>query len=381
MKILTDIRPVQTAGITQTLGSFLDFANKNKKNVFKIVGVNMLDQKEKTYKKSKKGNNTIISIGTPIPKIKDVLKNAKNLKDVRKKYASVIAAYREAIRKEKPDLVLINGTYYRPWCLFVAAEYESIPMVLHYHGVLSKEIEGWLPKDRKILNEMEKSFDRDNLFYIFPSNITKRVVENEIFGHKVEKSFVLPNPVPLHFFSNSVCGNKINVGIVSRWVKVKNVDFCETLAKYNKDRGGRFVINVVTDLDKKNSLYKNLSKDIKFYSPRSNKRLLDFYKNMGVIISPSYFETYGNVAKEALAAGVPAIVNPNMGVAETFKKLGLGHWVSNFSSVKEIYNKIENIIGSKVKDGVRLKIKEMYSPEKVFNKMISILVFVGNSKN
>jgi len=375
MKVLTNIRFAQTAGIAQNLKLFLSFVKKSKKGVLEVIGVNIVDQKEKRYKRIKNGNVTIISINMPIPNIKDVLNKVQHLEEVKREYAQVITAYREAIKKEKPDMVLVNGTYYMPWSLFLAADLESVPVVLHYHGLLTKETEEYPKKQRKLFRDMERSFDKSNLSYIFPSKMAKKMVEGQVFRHKIKKYFILPSPVPLYFFNNDGCGDKRNIGIISRWAKVKNIDFCKALAEYNSEKNGKFIINLITDLNPESRCYKDLSPKIKFWPPRSNKSLLGFYKNMGIMISPSHFETYGNVAKEALAAGVPAIISHNMGVSETFKGLGLKTWIGDFSSIKKIYSKIEDVAGRGVEDSIRLTIKKLYSPEKIFNKMVDILIF------
>jgi glycosyltransferase involved in cell wall biosynthesis len=377
MKILTNIRFAQTAGIAQTLISFLDFVKKNKKGVLEVVGVNIIDGAKASYSKSQNGNILIISATTHVPHIKDVVERAGSIKDIQKSYRQVVEIYRKAIQSEKPDVVLINGTYYMPWCLYLAAKEEKIPVVLHYHGVLSIETQNWPARQRALFVEMEKSMDREDTFYIFPSKITKKMVEKIIYGHKVKNSAVIPNPVPLHFFENNSENNsKVNIGIVSRWAGIKNVAFCEAFAKYNRNNGSRFIINLISDLKKQDVRYKELSKIIKIHPSVENKKLAGFYKKMGVVISPSHFETYGNVSKEALASGVPAIVNSNMGVAETYKKLGLGKWVISFGSVKRVYKKIENVIGSGVERNVRRKIRKDYSPCKIFNKIVDTLEFV-----
>jgi len=145
------------------------------------------------------------------------------------------------------------------------------------------------------------------------------------------------------------------------------------LADYNQKKGNKFVINVITDLDKNNKIYKDLSKLVKFHKPKTNKNLASFYRNMGVVISPSHFETYGNVAKEALASGTPAMVNSNMGVSETFNVLGLNDWIISFDSVKFVYDKIDGMIGETVNSDVRDKMKDLYVPQKIFNQIITIL--------
>jgi len=373
MKILTSIKVAQTAGIAQVVLSFMDFIEKSKGNNFKIVAVNIINQKKKIRKRIDTKKTSIISFGISVSNIAEVVNKAKNLSDVKKEYEEVISAYQMAIREENPDLVLVNGTYFMPWCLLLAAERENIPVVLHYHGVLAKEVQNWKTKQRKIFLDMERCFDKKDIFYIFPSHITKEVVEKEVFKHKIKKSAIIPNPVSAHFFQEENKVEKINIGIVSRWTGIKNVRFCEELAHYNSKNGNRFVVNVITDLDKNNKIYKKLSKLVKFHKPKTNKKLASFYRNMGVIISPSHFETYGNVAKESIASGTPAMVSCNMGVSETFNNLGLSDWVINFDSVKSVYDKIDNIMGEVVHVDVKNKMKKLYMPHTIFNQILSIL--------
>lgn len=373
MKVLTSIKVAQTAGIAQVVLSFMDFIEKSKGNNLSIVAVNITNQKKKTFKKVNTKKTSTISFGINVPNIAEVVNKAKNLSEVKKAYKEVIFAYQIAIRSEKPDLVLINGTYFMPWCLLLAAEREKIPAVLHYHGVLAKEVQNWGKKQRKIFLDMERCFDKKSMFYIFPSNITKNVVEKEVFKHEIKKSAIVPNPVSSHFFKEENKVEKRNIGIVSRWTGIKNVRFCEEFASYNNKNGNRFVINVITDLDEKNKIYKKLSKLVKFHKPKTNKNLASFYKNMGIVISPSHFETYGNVAKESVASGTPAMVNSNMGVSETFNILGLNDWVISFDSVKSVYDKIESVIGKTVHNDVKNKMEELYAPDIIFNKIISIL--------
>ncbi len=373
MKILTSIKFAQTAGIAQVVLSFMDFIEKSKGHDLNIVAVNIINQKEKSVKKVSTKKTSTISVGIDVPNIADVVNKAKNLAEVQKAYEPVILAYQEAIKNEKPDLVLVNGTYFMPWCLFLAAEREKVPMVLHYHGVLLKEVQNWGAKQRKIFLNMERCFDRKDIFYIFPSKITKSVVEKEVFKHKIKKSAVIPNPVSDHFFEEKIRVEKRNIGIVSRWTGIKNVRFCEELADYNNKNGNKFVVNIITDLQEDNKIYKKLSKLVKFHKPKSNKKLASFYRNMGVVISPSHFETYGNVAKESIASGTPAMVNCNMGVSETFDSLGLGDWIIDFDSVKSVYDKIEGVMGEGVCKDVKKKMKELYTPHPIFTEIISVL--------
>ena len=373
IKVLTSIKIAQTAGIAQVVFSFLDFIENGKRKDINIVAVNLKDDIKNSYKKVSGKKTGIISISTKIPNIAEVINKSKTLDEVRNEYESVIGLYQAAIKDEKPDLVLVNGTYFMPWCLLIAAEREKIPAVVHYHGVLAKEVQNWGENQRKLFLEMERCFDNKKLFYIFPSKITKDIVEKEVFGHEIKKCVILPNPVSEHFFGDKIKKENNNIGIVSRWTGIKNIAFCKKLAEYNRKKGSKFVVNVICDLNVKNKEYIALSKIVTFHKPKTNKKLASFYRNMGVVISPSHFETYGNVAKESIASGTPAMVSCNMGVSETFNHLGLSDWIIDFDSVKSVYNKIESVMGDKVHVDVKDKMKELYMPHTIFSQMISIL--------
>ena len=155
MKILTGIKFAQTAGIAQVVLSFMDFIEKSKETDLNIVAVNIVNQKKKTFRKVSTKKTSTISLGVEVPNIAEVVKSAKNIAEVEEKYEEVISVYQKTIKNEKPDLVLINGTYFMPWCLHLAAKREKVPVVLHYHGVLAKEVQSWPNKQRKIFLDME----------------------------------------------------------------------------------------------------------------------------------------------------------------------------------------------------------------------------------
>jgi glycosyltransferase involved in cell wall biosynthesis len=376
MKILTNIKFVKLAGITQTFSAFIDFAEKDKQTKINIVGVTMANRKigaREGFNAVKRNKFSLLSVKIKIPSIKRVMKKAKDIEDVKRAYKHIIEAYDKTIKQEKPDLILINGTYYMPWCLLQASKANNIPVVLHYHGVLTKETADWKEVPRKIFRQMEECFDDKKLFYLFPSNLTKEVVEKEVFGHRVSKFSILPNPVSLRFFEAHSKSRHRNIGIISRWQKVKNTGFWEKLADYNQKNGDKFKINIVTDLKKGNKHRDKLDGLVRFRRPMSNGRLAKFYEDMDVIVSPSHFETYGNVANEAIATGTPALISKNMGVSEVFKNLGLDRWIIDFNSVKNVYEKINKAIKQKVDTETRNKMKELYSSGAVYGKMFSIL--------
>ena len=132
IKVLTSVRVAQTAGIAQVVFSFLGFVENSKKSKISVVAVDIINSNKKSsYRKTTGKQTSVISIHTKLPNIGEAISKAKNLKDIEKKYEKIIFLYQKAIQKEKPDLVLINGTYFMPWCLLIASERENIPAVVH----------------------------------------------------------------------------------------------------------------------------------------------------------------------------------------------------------------------------------------------------------
>jgi glycosyltransferase involved in cell wall biosynthesis len=372
MKILTNIRFAKLAGIAQTLSSFINFIEQKRSCGIKIVGVDLSNTE--TIKKQE-GSFSLISQKIEAPLVLDAIKSSTTIDELINLFQPLVQAYKNVIAQEKPDVILINGTYYLPWCLLHASKNFNIPAIVHYHGSMTKETAHWKNEvHRELFFNMERQFDNPNIFYIFPSNLAKTVVEKEIFGHSIKKCTVLPNPVPAYFFkAKPPKGIRKHIGVVGRWTKIKNPNFVKRLARYNAKHGNNYSLNVVSDISQRSLACRELNGLACFKSPMNNIKLSKFYASMGVVISPSHFETYGNVAKEALASGVPALISPQMGVAETFKDLGLDDWIIDFRSVRKVFSKIKDVSSQTVPASVREQLKDKYSPEIIHDKMVDII--------
>lgn len=376
MKILTNTQSVQVGGIAQSISSFLHFIEKNKNEDVDIVGIDIIRQyskNEKIFSKRETNNKiTVITQGVFCKQIHEVLLNIDSLKDLENEYQDITDTFKKIISKEKPDLIVLNGTYFVPWCLYLAAKSFNIPIVLHYHGIITKETESWDSHSHLLMKAMEKTFDNSRIQYIFPSKLAKEVVENQVFGHKISNSAILHNSISSHFFDVNTKGIPANIGIVNRWTEVKNPNFVMDFAKYNTDNKGQFKMNLITDV--KDISKKDMSrlKSVKVRPGMSSFNLSKFYGTMGTIICPSVFESYGNVPQEAVASGTPALIGNNMGIAEVFRKIGLEDFIVDFDSVKNVYDKIKEVSNHRVKKGVRAAMKNELSSDMVNTKLLKI---------
>jgi len=380
MKVLTNIRFYTVAGIAQYLSNFIRHNERDSSSSLFLHGVDIMRPDEKQnipfalIQSARRFK--LITRCVDSPQIADVIKTAPNLDHVRSTYEPIIQAYLSAIEQVQPDVILINGTFYLPWCLLQAAtRYNKARIIVHYHGVLKKEVEHWkeeLAKQRFL--EMERDFDRPNITYVFPSNHARQTAENEVFGHVLQHAVVLPNPTPEAFFQKPQGIRERTIGMVSRWTRVKNPSFLISLARHNRKTRAGYHIRAISDLEKDTLSYKKASSIISFSPPVDNAQLPSFYRRLGVLIMPSHFETYGNVAQEALAMNTPVLVSENSWFADTLRELELDRWVMDFSSPAAILERIEEIIATGVPHAAWEQLRERYSDTPIFNAYSRILL-------
>lgn len=376
MKILTNVRFYHLAGISQTVQSFMSFAKRQEKD--EVVGINLLDASlEQKFEFQKNKNNfAVINKKAFFPNLENVSLKCQSINDLLKEFEPFISLYRQIIKQVKPDAILINGTYFLPWSFYMASLDFNIPIFLHYHGVLTKEIAHLKKERRQIFEKMEKTFYSPKVFYIFPSWLAKQTVENEVFHAKLNSGYtILPNPV---FFkptkpTKTLIKKRKNIGAVSRWTEVKNPHFFSKIARYDLKKGDYFDFHIVTDLEKKSEKYKTLEKFIKIRRSMRHKNLASYYQNMDLILCPSHFETYGNVAQEAIVHGTPSLVSKNMGISEVFERYGLQKWVIDFHEPSKVHKKCMETTKEFISFDLRKQIANDLSPDKIHSKLFEVL--------
>lgn len=382
MKILSNTQSIQIGGISQYSSLFQQFLEKNSKENIHLVGIDITrkysQSKKLLYKRQTEGQTTIITQEVPMRRIQEVLPMIKSVKEIENEYQVVLEIFKKLIRVEKPDLIVINGTYFIPWCLYLAAKEFSIPIILHYHGIITKETAAWDAHAHSLMKQMEQTFDNSRLYYVFPSNLAKEVVENEVFGHQIYQSAVLPNPIPAHFFDVNISGGARNIGIISRWTDNKNTDFIKRFAKLNIKNHNFFSINMVTDTDCIPNKDKKISRMVNLHPPMNTLELGKFYGASGSIICPSIFETYGNVGQEAIATRTPALIGAGMGVSEIFRQIGLEYLITDFTSVENVYEKVKAVTKLGINKKTRKILKRRLSPDKLYTQLLNIYKSAAN---
>jgi len=306
--------------------------------------------------------------------INKITKEAKSLKEVKRKFKPIIKLVREIIKKEKPDIFLINGTYYIPWIMSIAARIEKIPVVLWYAGSLSKETIHFTKKQRQIFLEIEKDIIKNSSKIIFPSEICKKTIIKDVSNlKKTREGLIVPNPISPIFTKEKKQRKIINnkIAFIGRNTPIKNIEAFISLHLLLNKIGWKHEATIINGKEHKS--IKNIPKDIKINPAMANGELKSFYKKQGLIISPSHFETFGNVPVETACIGIPVLVNENMGCSEVFKQAGLEEMIINFDDLNLVAERTINLCGKPI-NSIKLNIlKNLVDCEVVSKEIIKVL--------
>lgn len=245
--------------------------------------------------------------------------------NLRKRWNPLIETAKMILRQEQPDIVLVNGTYYAPWILAKAAEELGIPVVLRYAGVLRRETShySFFVRRRLLLHERWLAEMANSV--IFPSTLCKKVVEDEILGHAVQLGTVIPNPAKAKGSrGRRKAGRRFAMAVVGRWTRIKNFQaFIRLHNQLLHERWAHRAIMVTSYWDEKFGIPGTVERK----DAMSQENLCKFYKSIDLLIVPSHFETFSNVAAEALINGTSVLVSEQVGFAEVLRKAGLGRMV------------------------------------------------------
>ena len=305
--------------------------------------------------------------------INKILKKAKTLKEVEVYFKETIVIIRKLLQEQKPDVMLLSGTYYIPWLISIAAQKEGIPIVLRYAGVLSRETASWPPRAQNIFLEMERSVSKRAATIIFPSELCKQVVEKEVIKKTLEESYIIPNALSATFTgANFVSSVERRIAAVGRYDTIKNLGAFIALHKLLLKRGWKHTASLVTSRTK----IPYLPKTINLLPPMTPEGIKRFYTTEGLIVCPSLFETFGNVPMEAACLGIPVLVSDQMGCADILRQARLESMITSFDDLEKVADKAMKLCGQYILPKQRLAIKRLLDPSLICEEIFAVLTYV-----
>lgn len=113
---------------------------------------------------------------------------------------------------------------------------------------------------------------------------------------------------------------------------------------------------------------------VEFKAPMSQDELRAFYHSIDLIVVPSHFETFCNVAAEALVHGTSVLVSENVGFAEVLRKTGLERMIiSSFDDPDEVAGAVQKLAKARLSQKERDAVARLLDPQEVHQDILSVL--------
>jgi glycosyltransferase involved in cell wall biosynthesis len=291
--------------------------------------------------------------------------------NLRKHWNVLVETTKNILRQESPDVVLINGTYFVPWILMTAAKEIGIPVVTRYAGILQKEVvhKSYFVRRRLLKHERWLASVSDAV--IFPSTLCRHVVEAEILKRPVKRGIVIPNPVADVPRAPRRAPHRYTIAAIGRWTPIKNFQaFIALHEELLRQNFAHKAIMVTSFHDKKFPVPETIER----IDPMSQEALRNFYRSIDLLVMPSHFETFGNVAAEALVHGTSVLVSRNVGFGEILHKAGLSRMIApSFDSPEEVAAAVKRLRKTRVTKKEREKVVRLLEPTLVHNSILKVL--------
>lgn len=296
--------------------------------------------------------------------------------DPKKKWKILIDTAKDVFRKEAPDVVLINGTYNTPWILAQAAKELGIPIVLRYAGVLQREISHKKFFIRKRLLKYEKWLAASATTIIFPSKICQKTVETEILGSPVKHSVVIPNSAITTKSLVRRNTGRFALAAIGRWTSIKN--FQAFIALHNEllsEEWPHRAIMITSHWDEKFGIPETIERK----DPMNQEDLFKFYRSINLLVVASHFETFCNVAAEAVVSGAQVLVSKNVGFSEILMKAGLSRMViDSFDDPVKVAKAVKKLAKTKLSQKELKRVTFLLDPQVVHQRILNVLNQVIN---
>jgi phosphatidylinositol alpha 1,6-mannosyltransferase len=273
-------------------------------------------------------------------------------------YNRHIRRVEKALDEFKPDLLHLTGVNDVSIIAAILAYKRRLPLIGSWHTNVHEfaarrldKLFGFLPKNfRNSLTGLaeRKIFDWAVLYYKMPQVVLSPNAElvESLVRDEERASLLMRRGVDTEMFNpnkRTVTDGIFRFGYIGRLREEKNVRLLEKLEKRLLELSKtNFKFLIVGEGTERDWLEKNMQ-TAEFTGYLEGEPLAQAYANLDVFIFPSETDTFGNVAQEAMASGVPAIVTDQGGPKFVIKDGETGFVAKNFDDfVKFAFELMDN---------------------------------------
>lgn len=232
------------------------------------------------------------------------------------------------------DVVHVQGVFLWPtWVAARAAERAGVPYVMSPRGMLVGDL--IKRKSRWAKSAWIQLVERRSLARASGLHVTAALEANELaaLGLPVPPVAEIPNGVhfpseyaPLHdgpftklrrpyvLFLSRINWKKGLDRLITAWQWVPDIDL--VIAGNDDENYQPRLEELARSV--------GVSSRVSFVGPVSDAHKWALYANAALFVLPSYSENFGNVVAEAMAAGCPVIISPEVGIAQLVRAAGCG---------------------------------------------------------
>jgi len=296
-----------------------------------------------------------------------------------------IIRLKKLLKNFQPDIVHINPslTYIaiiRDFLFLKIIKKRDYPIVFFIHGWrknISKKFENILFK-----NYFKKRFDMADVIVVLANQFKDKLSSLGVSPHKIHVSSTMVESAQYSHLNK-------------KFSKPYNILFCATM---KKSKGPYELLNAIPSVIKKyhdtsfifvgdgkdlGKLKRKIRKmsienNVIFTGYKTGNEKIEFFKKAHIFVFPSYSEGFPTVVLEAMAAGLPLIIRPVGGLADTIKDGRQGLIISTkIPDSKEIAEKViylienPNLMEKMSKNNV-VEAKEKYDFKIICGKLINI---------
>ena len=271
-------------------------------------------------------------------------------------------------RKENIEYNLVHSHYWLSGYPGIKlSKFWSVPLVSTFHTLAKLKLKAKAEEkesQRRILTETEMILESSGLVVSTASEVDdiKELYFKEGTNFTESKIKVITPGVNLNVFkpgNRSVTKQKLQlpptkmVLYAGRVEPLKGIDIAiQAVAKLEIDELVDLIIvggdatseHIVSDL-KNLAGSLGITKRVKFVGSISQSELADFYRAADVLIFPSYYESFGLVALEAMASGTPVVASRVGGLPKLVRNGETGYLVP-FRCAESFTEKLEVILSN-----------------------------------
>lgn len=296
----------------------------------------------------------------------------------------VISLYENILKKEKPDIVLLNGFHSIVWCLFKAAKNLSIPVVMQHAGISKFEFDNYAKyyskRGLEAMKEMEVDASLNSNVNIFLNETSKNIFLENVVKTPDESNVIISLPLIINIEKQKIKreikkDDIVKIGLVARWDIIKNHNAYMLLAEKAAEYKLPWKFYAVTKIPQtkiKINFKKKYKKYIEIIPPMLKDELNDFYREMDIMILPSHFETASFVVIEASLVGTSTVISEGVGHSGIFKKFGADEFIVDFSNTEKALKEVQKLIKKSYPNKLMDEFKKIHNPKKVIQEYLEV---------